>query len=807
MSPLGGGRRGLRSRLFGILSTVAHADSARISPNASIARKQFTSLSPLPRYATKLRSSHDEPDSDPLPPETPLHRARQEPELPSRTKGSAGRQKLEETSHHGQKGQPQRQRTDIPERSQTPTPRLNAQAKPSRSVTPPISAPLRYIKGYNLSQPKRRQLREKIESECMGIQSSPDHAVNPSEYLVREMSLYPISHVHPSWKKNLKALYDHKRRNVPVPETWELLSTEDSEVVRRWIKSILGSPRTDLPPSARWRRLCRTEAARRWPIMVLWLLLHSPMQALRFLEATTTRFSPSFPMVSDCFVYLEKFHAAEFQDSSKLKSRYIRALQHCLRPEVLPYLSKDSQTGFRLYLKHCERHSLMKCFNYVLRNQKFLSLETLFYFTDLFTKSGNIREALNSLRLLITRFESQNHVRYQKISDRCCNLLKLDRYKRQDDGTISFDILPQILQMGVQPDLFIFNIVVSNALKADDLDTALQIVQLMENQGVTPDSYTHLSILHHAVRLRDHEKVDHILSKIAKVDTLSAQPHLVSKTLHAMLLFPHNTSPGQKGPLESFQKMLDFYKKTHQIQPLVDLGLVPRSQNDELLSASKSPPSSHVLNIMITAHLRTRPHSDKIWRYFTRFQALVASGHPLITPLASTDYIFNSFLMALRFEPQTIYRCFKILNYMLQPLSELAVQTIQAQNSGPASPRPAQPSKRTWTILLNTLISHNQMQAAEKLHQTMKERGVEINDVAWNILIRGYACNQMVEAAANALKEMERQSWSPDGHTVKALGFIENQELLRTLLDRLDAGESELEKSDQNTQGVRDVDV
>lgn len=87
------------------------------------------------------------------------------------------------------------------------------------------------------------------------------------------------------------------------------------------------------------------------------------------------------------------------------------------------------------------------------------------------------------------------------------------------------------------------------------------------------------------------------------------------------------------------------------------------------------------------------------------------------------------------------------------------------------------------------------MQAAESLYKTMKERGVEINDVAWNILIRGYACNQMVEAAAKALKEMERQSWSPDGHTVKALGFIENQELLRTLLDRLDANESELEKS------------
>ncbi|GBF66964.1 hypothetical protein TMEN_9687 [Trichophyton mentagrophytes] len=795
MSPLGGGKAGLRSQLFGILSTVAHADSVWIPSNASIARKQFTSLSPSSRYATSLRSTYDEPDSGLPPPEPTVTRGHRDPESSSRRKGLARRRKSEESGRHEQNEQPQHRRIDIPQCKETPTSRVNEKSKPTHSVAPPISAPLRYLKGYNLSQPKRRQLRGQIESECAGIQSYGDLAVHPSEYLVREMSLYPLTHIHPSWKKNLKTLYDHKRRSVPVSETWRLLSTEDSEVVRQWIKSILSSSRTEPPPSARWRRLCRTEAARRWPIMILWLLLHSPTQALRFLEATTTRFSPSFPMVADCFIFLERFHIAEFQDSPKLKSRYTRALQHCLRPEVLPYLSRDSQTGFRLYLKYCEHHNLVKCFNYVLRNQKFLSLETLLYFTDLFTKNGDISTALSSLHLLITRFESQKPVRYQKISDRCCNLLKLDRYTRQDDGTISFDILPRILQMGVQPDLSIFNIVVSNALRADDLDTALQIVQLMENQGVTPDSYTHLSILHHAVRLRDHEKVDHVLSKIAKVDSLSTQPHLVSKTLHAMLLFPHNSNPGQKGSMESFHKMLDVYKKSHQIQPLVDLGLVPRSQNDELLSASKSPPSSQALNIMITAHLRTRPHADKIWKYFTRFQALVASGHPMITPLISTDYVFNSFLMALRFESQMIYKCFKILNYMLQPLPEVAVQTMKAHNSGPVPLRPAQPSQRTWTILLNTLISHNQMQAAESLYKTMKERGVEINDVAWNILIRGYACNQMVEAAANALKEMERQSWSPDGHTVKALGFIENQELLRTLLDRLDASESELEKS------------
>ncbi|KAM5479565.1 hypothetical protein McanCB56680_005493 [Microsporum canis] len=799
MSPLGSGRRGLRSQLFDILSTIAPVDSVRRPQTISIARKQLSSLSPSPKYASTVSSCHNESKSELSSPRQPHDAGIRGSKISSRRNSSSQRRELDDRRHHKDNGthimpqQPQPRAKHMPKCAEVHVPCPNQRLTTSRSVEPPINAPLRYLKGYNLSRPQRRELRAAIESECAEIRSSTDRDVYSDEYLVREMSLYPLSQIHPKWKQNLKTLYANKRNNVPVSETWKMLSTEDSDIVPGWIKGILGSPRTAPPPSTRWRRLCRNEAARRWPLMILWLLLHSPLRALRFLEATTTRFSPSFPMVADCFIYLETFHIADFLSSPKSKKRYIHTLRHCLRPEVLPHLSMGSQSGFRLYLKYCESHILLKGFKHVIKRQKFLSLETLLCFTDLFTKQGNIPEALNSLRLLMTRFEPQKYHKSPTVTDRCCNLLKLDRYTRKDDGNITFEILPQILQMGVQPDLSIYNIVVSNASKSDDLDTALQIVQLMESQGVTPDSHTYLLILHNAVRLRDYEKVDHILHKITKVKTLSTHPHIVSKTLHAILLLPNSTGPGQKGAMETFHKMLNVYKRAHQLQPLVDLGLVPYSQNDQVLSASKSPPSNQSLGIMITAYLRTQPDPDKVWEYFTRFQKLVASGHPLITPLVSTDYVFNSFLMALRFESRMIPNCFMLLKYMLQPLSETALYVARGQGCDPLSPLPAQPSKRTWTILLNTLISHNQIEAAEKLHQTMKDRGVEINDVSWNTLIRGYASNQMVEAAAKALKEMERQSWSPDGHTVKALGFIENQELLRTILDHLDS-ESELEK-------------
>ncbi|KAK2861197.1 hypothetical protein FQN49_004446 [Arthroderma sp. PD_2] len=800
MSPLAGGRRSLRSPLSGILSNFVHVKPIPSSPNTSIARRHHILLPLIPKDATDVKDCHE--DSTPrLPQANPCldSTAQVSHSAPRYRKIATRSYKLRATRHNEINGidtttQPQPQPQDgtgnMPGRLRGDVSQSDERLTTTKWTKGSTRSPLRH---HSLPQEHRLAIYDSIRDQCEELGTSPDRSLYSREFQTRQRSLYPVTLIHPEWAHNMKTLITNKRRGTPEAEIWEMLHTEDPQAVSTWIKQALNSPSPSAGPHTRWLQLSRSEAARQWPSMVLWLLLNSPKEALDFLEVTTGCYSPAYSMVSDCFIYLELFHLAEFESSPTLKDRYLSSLRHCLRPSLLPYLSVAGQRGFRLYLKYCTPRIVRMTFKRIIESGKFVPVDTLLYFTDLFTKHGNTAESLYTLRLATTRFTSPGLLKSRKFTSRCCNLLKLDRCSRKDDGGLAFEILPQILGMGVQPNLSIFNVVVSNASKNDDVDTALAMVRLMESQGITPDSYTYLSILHNAVRLMDHEKVDYILHKITKVDLLSKQPHIVSKTLHAMLMFPNNSGLGQKvATAESFEAMLEVYKRAHKIQPLIDLGLISDDQSDKHLSITKSPPSNPSLGLMISSYLRMQKDLSRVWQTFKRFQELVTSGHPSIAPLVRTDYVFNAFLMALRFDSQMIPQCVMVVDSMLQPLPETALQTSQ---SGRPLPLPqAQPSKRTWTILLNILISHNQIEAAEKLRQMMKERGIEFNDVAWNILIRGYASNQMVEAAAKALKEMESQYWTPDGHTVKALGLIENQELLRTLLDHLDTSEPEPEE-------------
>jgi pentatricopeptide repeat protein len=120
---------------------------------------------------------------------------------------------------------------------------------------------------------------------------------------------------------------------------------------------------------------------------------------------------------------------------------------------------------------------------------------------------------------------------------------------------------------------------------------------------------------------------------------------------------------------------------------------------------------------------------------------------------------------------------------MLTPLPETAI--LQDESQRPI--QHARPTVQTWAILLSAFLTHRQPQSAVKIRETMLKHGYRFNQPTWNILIRGFARLQMIEETAASLVMMDRENFTPNERTERALGVIRNQTRLRAVLDQLAA--------------------
>ncbi|KAK2736017.1 hypothetical protein FQN57_000910 [Myotisia sp. PD_48] len=642
-----------------------------------------------------------------------------------------------------------------------------------------------YPNKIRLSRPERLAVHNAIRNQSAKLKVRLDRTTYNQERDNKMNSLYPSTSIHPQWRHNRSLLFSTKKSNGVPSEIWGLLDVEDRKTVASWVDGLRDSSGTISSPSIGWEALKITEAARRWPNIALWLLLYSPGDVPSFLEATGSSKSPPFCMVADCFVYLETFHRAETQLSAESRAQYCKAVAICLGPEKLPILERD-QRGLNIYLKYCNYSEILDAYTNLSTSNKFLTMETALYFMGLFTHHGDIENALHVLRLIATRFESSAMLKSPRLFDGCCSLLTANQTSRQN-STPMHEVLPQLLELGIQPNLDMFNMIILDAVGNNDPELPWSMLRFIETQGMSPNSYTYVPLLDDSIRSNDPQKKSLITRKISKEHFVASEPHVTSKHMHAILSLAEDTKSIRRS-VDCFQEMLEVYEISHDVQPLRDLGIVGSGGHSDDKTVLKRSPSAPALVLMITAYLRMRKDPDTVHRLFKRFREFVNIGHNCIAPLAETDYIFNAFLVAMRYDSRMLQLCIMVVESMLQPLPKTAV--LKSQNNRPV--QQVAPSERTWTILLDSLMSHQELESAGKVVRMMLDRGIKLNGVTWNVIIKGYANMQMVKEAVAALKMMERDNWEPDQFTVKALGSIQNQDLLRSLLREPDSDSDEL---------------
>ena len=320
-----------------------------------------------------------------------------------------------------------------------------------------------------------------------------------------------------------------------------------------------------------------------------------------------------------------------------------------------------------------------------------------------------------------------------------------------------------MLEMEIRPNTHMCNVILLNMIEGGDFDTAWQTYDLArESRSFVKDSITY-DILLKGARISGNLGVfENIHGDLREDPGLLRDLHLFGTMLHTVASF---------SPDNEYSAMFDFYRQHLDLRPLYDLGLCK-------LDAMQAPevsivdqwPDSYILGQMILAYNKRLQSPDELIDRYTRYRGLVEEGHPLIRPLAGDDYVANSFLLAFSKKSETLHYC------------NVVLQDMYSHPAGAPEGTYAEPTVRTWSILLGGYNLHRQNHAAEKVLSIMQSRGLEPDIVTWNTLLSGYTAVQDVEGALGVMKRIETRGLKPDSYTLKALSRLWDRERLLSLL-------------------------
>ncbi|KKZ68749.1 hypothetical protein EMCG_05658 [[Emmonsia] crescens] len=627
-------------------------------------------------------------------------------------------------------------------------------------------------------------INETIVSTARNTRRYINRHQHSSEFVVRSKCLYIKTLIHPDWNENFGMLFSHKVRGEDMSTVWDKLKLEYEEEALKWLTSVDWTAEDPAHLSRRWSTLSRRQREMLWPPIALWLLLNCPRAAVAFLLATDIVPALPFSMVAKCFLYLDAFHYEELTRDEPSKQYYQEAFYTCLKPSKWPVL-KAYERGIRLFLKRGTPQDVNDALSTIMKRGIYVGFETATYLMDLFTKQRDIPRALDSLRLVRATFDYPQFLSDPRVLDRCCKLLTLDHVIEEQDERY-FRILPEILKIGVPLNQPMLNIIYRNALKQKVPASVPHVLHEMGEKGIPPDSYTYISLLDDALSRRDLQHLDVIIREISGQGSLRTNPFITSKMLHVFYSLDRVNPDEGWGDTDVFRRMLNIYSAAHDIQPLVDLGIVPVDEFalEEREDLGKPPPSSHSLVIMIAAFLRMQSSRQIINNVFDRFLYLRDQGHESFGPLAESDYIYNVFLQEFaQRRSGRLGNCVRVLDEMLRPLPPTAI--LRSQNNRQLEQ--AKPTVRTWTILLTAFVRDRHPNAVERIRSMMQEQGLKFNEVTWNVAVSGFSTMQMVDATANAVNTMMKEGWALNEYTLNSMQWIHDRDRLLALVDNVDA--------------------
>ena len=411
---------------------------------------------------------------------------------------------------------------------------------------------------------------------------------------------------------------------------------------------------------------------------------------------------------------------------------------------------------------------------------------------------GRIQESLDLLREFGQRHPE--HINSDKFQSTCVRLLRL-RPEVWNWYHIHQNMLGQILNTGIRPNITLVNVMLFAAFEAKDYQTAWQMFKIAKENGLQPNHYTYSIVINGAKHEGNGTELEAAIQSARDDGILFESAHVACDVLHATFLYEFRRTS------RPFDLLLRIYSMVFTNSLLIELGMLPPDYKPPELthfSTTGRPPvpllepSPRAITHMIFAYLiQSKSLPLKALNLYHAYTSMVAANHPTIATLIETEHISSAFVKAIGHHSRTLPFCTTIVENMLSPPPDWPT----------AEHPPAPPNVVTWSTLLAAFIFRGQKVAAQRVLEMMRERSMTPNKVSWNSMVSGYSGMQDVERAVGAVVMMEKEGWGIDEWTLKGLGrIVDKRRLMQELQKATGRNVEELAEEAGINEGVVNQD-
>lgn len=271
-----------------------------------------------------------------------------------------------------------------------------------------------------------------------------------------------------------------------------------------------------------------------------------------------------------------------------------------------------------------------------------------------------------------------------------------------DDAMIAEELYQESQRLNVEPNVFLYNTVISKLCRARKLERALQLFDEMRQRGLNPSSVTYGALINGSTRIGDEAKAEELYAVMESDRQFKPQ----APPFNTMIQFYVHSQPNRTKALAYYDRML-YYNVA---------------------------PTAHTYKILLDAYGTIEPvdivgMQDIFGRLIAARNVNVDGAH------------WASIITAHGIHCQDLQRAVEVFdsipNHVATRRSKLKL-----------------PDALTYEAILNVFLAHNRVDLMQIYFAKMRQNGIQPTAYLANLMIRGLASAEGVEPARDLFAEM-----------------------------------------------------